>query len=292
MYKIALENSRLYNNENIAIINQDIMDAGLPALSGDLRVDQVELMQGVFKQLKRLLKHRFPESDETKYHVSYRFWDNVDKFPDYHVFRVALTEGKAMWLKRSSKTAFNYYFDRNSIVLFVSPRVYPMGVRTFLITSPNGQATDYLIRGNALIKRIWKERFPYDSKDVWGLHISVIKQSIKNCVETLYVDMHMFKNRPMDSLKPHEVAYISGKIIENLLCLMTLVGVNHNIQDYKLLNLERTKRSEYLELCYDKFQRDPYALDFTQSVMQFCGAWVDHMLKNDYGHLVSELRKK
>ncbi len=291
MYKLLLENSRLHANEDIGIINQEILDLNPAQLSKDFEDSGLKLMlQKITRHLTNLLKLRFPEHDNTVYGM-YRFTPGDGNNIPHHVFSVSFDVVPRLYYKRVSKTAFNYCYSRNTITLHITPRLMPVEPLTFILASDVQGIPSHLLNGTGLLRRIWKQRFVEDQKVVWDQSKEVITKSINAAVIACHHDIQVYRYRTFDSLLPHEIYYISNNIIENLLHLMTLVSINNNIEEYKLLALERTQLMEFFQLSYDHFFNDPYALDFVQAAMAICGKWLRHMLEEDYNHLVTKLRK-
>lgn len=294
MYKLLLENTRLHADENIGIINQEILDLEPVALNVDLKETNPLLCKKIFKHLNILLSQRFPNREVITIDETYRYPKPAPGFIPYHTFIVAYSTLPAMYTKRNSKTSFNYQYGQDFVAFSFTPRLLPVEPLTFVMASTKnalGEKEDYVLNGNGLLRRIWKQRFVEDQKLVWDLSSPTIAKSINNAVTTIYHDIMMFVHRPFDKLLPHELYYISTNIIENLLHLMTLVGVYNNIEEYRLLKLERPQLMEFFQLSHDNFFNDPYALNFIHASMQICGKWIEHMLKNDYNHLMTQLRK-
>lgn len=293
MYKLLLENTRLHADENIGIINQEILDLEPVELNKDLLETNPLLCKKIFKYLTKLLENRFPEHNRIT-HTRYTLPNAAPGFIPYHAFAIGFDSMPRIYSKRSSKTAFNYHYGRDFVAVYFSARLLPVEPLTFVMASNKealGEVPNHILNGNGLLRRIWKQRSVEDKKAVWDLGANIISKSISNGVSTLYHDIQMFQHRPFDKLLPHEVYYISTNIIENLLHLMTLVSVYNNIDEYRLLKLDRPQLLEFFQLSHDNYWNDPYALNFIHASMQICGKWLEDMLKNDYNHLVSQLRK-
>lgn len=289
MRKILLENSRQHNHEGFEVIKQEVMDLDPITLSESLLNKQKDLISLVLRQLLKIHTRRF-EDKSFSFQTDYQCTTSEGSV-QYHIFQIRPhgSEFKLSPKTHFERTCFNYVFDKDSTTLYISPRIFPTGFRTYIHYGMREQDLTEVFHGTALLRRIWKERYHNDSKEVWTFQAPVIKQSINNAVQTIYQDVLTHKN--FVKYEPHQIMYISGSVLENIIHLMTLVSVNHNIMDFKLMNLDRTKRNEYIELTYTAFQRDPYALNFTESAMQFGGLWLKYMIENDYSHLIAELRK-
>lgn len=294
MFRVKLVDSRFHDNVIIQEIDEFISSIPKEQIAYDLRAEQTQSMLQVFRLLHKLFKDRFKE--EQVVNEIYQFKAGIGIDPHYHVFHLSagkkLTQHNVAYLKPSKATSFNYLFKDKSITLFFSPKLYPSDNRTYIFTPPSMSIRN-IVHGNVLFKQIWAKRKVNDTKAIWLMRPDDIKFTIKTLVDQLYVDVCTFRGTPARELKAHQYAYITENILKRALQLFSYIHVYNNVEakDIKLVRLDSHLRAEYFDVTYNAFNRDGGALAFAECLLQYIGIWLEYMFVENYGHLVTTLRK-
>lgn len=185
------------------------------------------------------------------------------------------------------RTSIRFNMDEKLFILRVNSRFYPLSGSTKITFPPS--VMNSVFNGPMFIRRVSKDRYTEDSREVWSMKVEAINASIATMVEVIYQDIKRYWNK--SRLSPPDSLFISDNLLENIHTLMVLVSVNHNILKFEPRRYDDSMVLEALDTAYSKYGTEKYALDFTTTAIYIVGKLLERLVTSDYQHLLKGFLK-
>lgn len=281
-YRMDVQHSTLLNSENNKLVLASIKslildDVGLANLNKE--ITNRELIDTMLDQLagmvdRRDANHKYLFNARTGEHIFLLHSSRHDTVP-------AKVKDMLSYIAKD-RTSIRFYLDEKIFALRVNSRFYPLSGTTQITFPPN--MLNRVFSGPMFIRRISKDRFTVDSREVWAFSVEAINASIANMVEVIYQDLKRYWHK--SRLSPQDALFIGERLLENVHTLMVLVSVNNNIVKFEPRRYDETLMLEALETAHSKYSKEKYALDFTCAAIFATGKLLERLVTSDYQHLL------